>query len=261
MSNYRDISLAGRTAIVTGAGGGTGRDMALVLGMAGANVVIAARRGDTAEETANMIREAGGQALPVEADVTRSADVERAVAMTVDAFGGLDIMIHNASHGASGWPCDLLDISDEAWDAQSAVSLDGAFLCARAAFPHLKNAGEWGRFLLLGSAFGQHGAGMNPVYSATKAAFRGFTRALAREWGSSGVTVNMVAPSSMTDAAQAYLDSNPQLRDQYLTGFALGRMGRPREDIGGAVLAICSEGFGYVTGQTIMVDGGLYTAM
>lgn len=261
MTEYRDVSLAGRTAVVTGAGGGTGRDLAIVLAAAGANVVVAARRGDTAEETARLICEAGGQALPMATDVTRGEDVERAVAAAVETFGGLDIMIHNASHGASGWPTDLLEITDEVWDAQSAVSLNGALLCARAAFPHLKQAAGRGRFLLLGSAFGQHGAGHNPVYTGTKAAFRGFTRALAREWGRAGITVNMIAPSSLTEAAQSYLDTNPQLRDQYLTGFALGRMGRPQEDIGGAVLAICSEAFGYVTGQTIMVDGGLYTVM
>lgn len=261
MTIYRDVSLVGRTAMITGAGGGTGRDMAIVLGSAGANVVIAARRGETAEETARLVRDAGGRALPVTTDVSCKEDVDRAVAAAVKAFGGLDIMIHNASHGASGWPQDLLEITDEDWDAQSAVSLDGAFLCARAVFPHLKKAGEQGRFILLGSAFGQHGAGHNPIYAGTKAAFRGFTRALAREWGGFGITVNMVAPSSLTDAARVYLDANPQLRDEYMTGFALGRMGRPQEDIGGAVLAICSTAFGYVTGQTIMVDGGLYTAM
>ncbi|WP_223446271.1 SDR family NAD(P)-dependent oxidoreductase [Pseudomonas sp. BF-R-19] len=259
--SYKNISLTGRTAIVTGAGGGTGRDMAIALGLAGANVVIAARRASTAEETARMIRELGGSVLPVEADVTCRADMVRTVAATVEAFNGLDIMIHNAVHGATGMPQSLIDITDEDWDAQSAVSLNGAFICAQSAFSELKRAGDRGRFLLMGSAFGQHGAGHNPIYSASKAAYRGFTRALAREWGGYGITVNMIAPSSLTEVAKSYLNSNPELRDQYLTGFALGRMGRPRDDIGGAVVAMCSEAFGYVTGQTLMVDGGLYTVM
>lgn len=258
---YRDITLAQRTAIITGAGGGTGRDMAVVLGKAGANVVIAARRGPTAEETASLIREAGGQALPLEADVTRRTDMERAVATAVEAFGGLDIMVHNAVHAGNSKPQDLMEIEEDDWDAQSAVSLGGAFLCAQTAFPHLKAAGSRGRFLLLGSAFGQHGAGHNPNYAATKAAYRGFVRALAREWGDHGITVNMLAPAALTEAAEGYLNANPKLRDRYFKGFALGRMGRPQEDIGGAVLALCSEAFGYVTGQTLMVDGGLYTVM
>lgn len=262
MSNqYRDISLTERTAIITGAGGGTGRDMAVAMGRAGANVVIAARRGHTAEETANLVREAGGEALPVEADVTLPDDMERAVDAAVESFGGLDIMIHNAVHAGISLPQNIMEIEDEDWDAQSAVSLGGAFLCARTAFPYLKKAGPRGRFLLLGSAFGQHGAGHNPNYAATKAAYRGFVRALAREWGYLGITVNMIAPASLTEAAEAYLNANPRLRDQYLAGFALGRLGRPQEDIGGAVLSLCSEAFGYVTGQTLMVDGGLYTAM
>ena len=258
---YRDISLATRTAIITGAGGGTGRDMAVALGRAGARVTIAARRGHTAEETARLVREAGGQALPVEADVTRRDDLARAVAATIEAFGGLDIMIHNAVHAGISIPQDLMTIEEEDWDAQSAVSLGGAFLCAQTAFPYLKQAGSRGRFLLLGSAFGQHGAGHNPNYAATKAAYRGFVRALAREWGAHGITVNMIAPASLTEVAEGYLNAHPELRDQYLAGFALGRMGRPQEDIGGAVLSLCSEAFGYVTGQTLMVDGGLYTVM
>lgn len=258
---YRDVSLEGRTALITGAGGGTGRQIAVALGKAGVNVVVTARREATAIETAALLKAEGASVLPVSADVTRRRDMEQAVEAAVDEFGGLHIVIHNAVHPGSSLPQDLLDIDELDWDAQTSVSLRGAFLCAQTAYPHLRNAGAKGRFLLLGSAFGQHGAGHNPNYAATKAAFRGFTRSLAREWGEHGTTVNMIAPSSLTEAAESYLSVNPELRDEYLAGFALGRMGRPEEDIGGAVVSICSEAFGYITGQTIMVDGGLYTVM
>jgi 3-oxoacyl-[acyl-carrier protein] reductase len=261
MKTYQGISLAGRTALVTGAGGGTGRGMALALAAAGANVVIAARRAVTGDETAALIVAEGGAALSVEADATSADDIERAVAAAVARFGGLDIMIHNAVNKASTKPVNLWDFDEASWDSQAAVALDGAFHCAKAAYPHLKQAGARGRFILLGSALGLHGGVINPLYAAIKGNYRGFVKALAREWGPDGITVNWIAPASLVESSEAYFERNPTAREALMAQFPLGRMGRPREDIGGAVTAICSEAFGYVTAQTIQVDGGLFTAI
>jgi len=255
-----DRTLEGRVALVTGAGGGVGRGIALALAAAGAKVTIAARRAATGEDTAAMIRGEGGTALALQTDVARREDVEQAVARTVEAFGGLDIMIHNASSGLSGHPAQLGEITERAWEEQLAVGMDGSLHCAQAAFPHLKRSGH-GRYVGLNSAFGLHGAGMNPVYAAGKGALRGFIKSLAREWGPHGITVNAIAPASSTEAADAFFEQNPALKDAFLRNFPMRRMGRPRQDIGGAVVAVCGSGFGYVTGQTLFVDGGLMTVL
>lgn len=252
--------LQGKTALVTGAGGGVGRGIALAMAEVGANVVIAARRGSTGEETAGLIRAEGGRALAIETDVTRMDDVRRAVDGAVKQFGRLDILVHNATHGASGHPKQLEDFADDDWDEQLAVDLAGAHHCALAAFDALR-ANGCGRVMLLCSAFGLHGASLNPAYAAIKGGIRGLTKALAREWGPSGITVNAISPAALTPPTEAFFALNPPLRDRYIANFPLGRMGREREDVGRAVAALCGDGLGYVTGQIIQVDGGLYTAV
>ena len=253
-------TLEGRVALITGAGGGVGRGIALALASAGAKVTIAARRAATGDETAELIRREGGTALSVQTDVARRDDVEQAVARTVETFGGLDIMIHNASSGLSGIPAQLEQITEQAWDEQLAVGMDGSLHCAQAAFAHLKRGGH-GRYIGLNSAFGLHGAGMNPTYAAGKGALRGFIKALAREWGPHGITVNAIAPASSTDASDAFFEQNLPLKEAYLRNFPMRRMGQPRQDIGGVIVGLCGDGFGYVSGQTLFVDGGLMTVL
>lgn len=258
--NRQAATLVGRTALVTGAGGGVGRGIALALAEVGARVVIAARRGATGEETAELIRAADGEALALEVDVTSLEDVRRAVTAAQVRFGGLDILVHNATHGASGHPKQLQDFDDAEWDAQVAVDLAGAHHCAVAAFEALRSS-ECGRMILLCSTFGLHGAALNPAYAAIKGGIRGLTKALAREWGPFGITVNAISPSALTAASAAFFDSNPELRDSYIANFPLGRMGHERNDIGRAVAGLCGPGMGYVTGQIVQVDGGLFTAV
>lgn len=252
--------LKGRTAIVTGAGGGIGRGLALALGLAGANVTVAARRGVTGEETAELVRKDGGTALAIETDVSERAAVERMVAEAARVFGGIDIAIHNASSGLSGQSFKLEDISDADWDEQVGVALNAAFHLAQTTFPYLKNTGR-GRFIVFNSSQGLHGGAINPVYTATKSAQRGFVKALAREWGPYDIIVNAVAPAALTDTAKVYLDADPQRSAQAMKSFPLGRMGNMRDDIGAVVVALCSDYWRYVTGLTVPVDGGYYTAL
>jgi NAD(P)-dependent dehydrogenase (short-subunit alcohol dehydrogenase family) len=252
--------LEGRTALVTGAGGGIGRGLALALAGAGANVVIAARRAETGDETRALIEAEGGRAICCPGDVAERAAVQRAVDAALQRFGGLHIVVHNASSGRSGVPTPCESIDDAGFDEQCGVALDAAFHLAQTAFEPLRASGH-GRFIILSSAQALHGGAMNPVYAAVKNAQRGLAKALAREWGPHGITVNAIAPAAATDATEAYFERNPQVKDALLASIALRRMGDMREDIGGAVVALCSELMRFVTGQIIPVDGGAYTAL
>jgi len=253
--------LQGTTALITGAGSGIGRGIALALAAAGANVVVTARRAATGEETLALIKQEGGKGIAVEMDVTKRADVDRGISQTVSHFGGLDILVHNANaSGDSALPVKLEDIDEALWDSQARVSWDGAFHCMQAAFPHLK-ASPRGRVVILGSCFGLHGAAMNPTYAALKGGDRGLVKSLAREWGPYGITVNAIEPASATEPTKVFFSQNPALEKAYLRNFSMRRMGDPRADIGRAIVALCSDEFGYITAQSIQVDGGLYTAL
>jgi len=170
--------LEGRTAIVTGAGGGIGRGIAQALAAEGARVVIAARRASTGNETLAAIQAEGGSAIVVETDVAQRPAVEAAIAAALASFGGLDIVVHNAASGHSSRPTKGEDITDRDWDEQSAIALDAAFYLARAAFAHLRDSGR-GRFIILSSAQALHGGSMNPIYASVKSAQRGMAKALA----------------------------------------------------------------------------------
>ena len=252
--------LSGRTAIVTGAGGGIGRGLSLALAAAGAKVVIAARRAETGDETRSLIEAEGGQAICVAGDVAERVQVQRVVDAALLRYGSLDIVVHNASSAQSSVPTACESIDDARFDEQFGVALDAAFHLAQAAFEPLRASGR-GRFVILSSAQALHGGAMNPVYAAVKSAQRGMAKALAREWGPHGITVNAIAPASETDATKAYFERNPQIRERIVGTIPLRRMGDMRADIGGAVVALCSDLMGFVTGQMIPVDGGAYTAL
>jgi NAD(P)-dependent dehydrogenase (short-subunit alcohol dehydrogenase family) len=252
--------LDGRTAIVTGAGGGIGRGLALALAGAGANVVIAARRAETGDETRALIEAEGGSALCVRTDVAKREDVDAAVAQALAHFGGLDIVVHNASSGQSSVPTKCEEIDDARWDEQFGIALDASYYLAQAAFAALRDSGR-GRFVILSSAQALHGGAMNPIYASVKSAQRGMAKALAREWGPHGITVNAIAPAAETDATKAHFERHPQMRAQILSMIPLRRLGDSRDDIGGAIVALCSDHMRFVTGQIIPVDGGAYTAL
>ncbi|MEQ1808457.1 MAG: SDR family oxidoreductase [Terricaulis sp.] len=252
--------LAGRVAIVTGAGGGIGRGLACAMALAGAKVVIAVRRRATGEETAALVRAGGGEALVVETDVGKRAAIDAMVAETLATFGGVDVVIHNASSALSGKAFALEDVNDADWDEQCDTALAAPFHLAQATLEPLRRSGR-GRFIVFTSSQGLHGGAMNPVYAATKNAQRGFTKALAREWGPYGITVNAVAPAALTDAARDYLARDPERAKKAAESFPLGRMGDMRDDIGATVVAMCSDYWRFVTGQVVNADGGYYTAL
>jgi 3-oxoacyl-[acyl-carrier protein] reductase len=248
-------ALDGRIAIVTGAGQGVGRGVAHALASRGARVVIAARRAETGEPVADEIRARGGEAVCIVTDVTRRDDVAACVDATVGRYGGLHVMVHNAFRGGQGHRLEDVDV--DVWDQNSRT----ADYCAQLAFPHLRDAGAQGRLVLVTSPSGVEGSVNIPLYSPVKAAQRAIAKSLAREWGEHGITVNCIAPVAETPALSQAFSANPVLKERLEARTPLGRVGDAERDIGAVVAFLASDDAGYVTGQTIVCDGGSFTGL
>ena len=246
--------LNGKTVLITGAAQGVGRGMALAAASAGAAVVITARSLEAAEAAAAEIRERGGQAMALRCDATIRADVEEAVATTVQEFGRLDALVHNATSRFSGKGALVQNVTDEDWNDQVAVGLRATFYCGQAALPALRKTG--GSFIILVSNAGIEGSLPLPVYSAIKGAQRGLAKSLAREWGPDGVRVNTIAPVAMTPAMDKFFIAQPEMRKYIESGAALRRVGDPEADVGPVLNFLIGPNSAFVTGQTVLVNGG-----
>lgn len=252
--------LAGRTAIVTGAGQGVGEGIALRLATEGANVVVAARRAETGEPVAEAIRARGGSGVCIETDVSSRESVQACVAHTFERFGGLQIMVHNAFHG--GIPHKLEDADlDRHWNAMSRTGVWAVLHTGQAALPHLRAANGRGRFIILTSPSGVEGSANIPLYSPVKAAERAIAKSLAREWGPTGVTVNCIGPVAASPALVAAFERTPTLQGSIEARTPLGRIGDPESDIGSVALFLASDESAFVTGQTIICDGGSFLGL
>jgi NAD(P)-dependent dehydrogenase (short-subunit alcohol dehydrogenase family) len=246
-----------KTVVVTGAGGGIGEGIALACASAGANVVVAARRRETGDPVAAEIERRGGTALSLRCDVTVRADVEAVVDSTVARFGALDCMVHNAL-APVGPPGTIEDVSDDTWRSMMGTAVRASYLCATAAYPHLVASG--GTLILIASAAGVEGSPYLPAYGMVKAAQRGFAKSLAQEWGPDGIRVNCIGPVAMTPAMEVAAENSPVFTDGLLIGRTpLRRIGNPEADIGPVAVFLASDLARYMTGQTLMVDGGSFT--
>ncbi|OCC25573.1 hypothetical protein MB02_02775 [Croceicoccus estronivorus] len=244
-----------RSVLITGASGGVGRGIALACGEAGWNVWIAARRAAEGEAVAKEVTDAGGTGHFVSCDVTDESSVADALATVVATDGKLDGAVHNATSDLSATKHAVLpDFTIGEIRHQMAVSMRGSYLLAHLAYPHLKESR--GALLLLTSEAGFEGKAKLPVYASVKAAQRGFGRALAREWGPEGIRVNCLAPLATTPALDVAFVNDPSMKARVMGRNPLGRLGDPMQDIGRAARFLLSEDSAYVTGHTLMADGG-----
>lgn len=246
------FGLDGRVALVTGARFGIGRAIAVALARAGADVAVTSRRADGLQDVIAEIGGAGRRALALDLELTDARRPAAVVQEVVDHLGRIDILVNNgaiAHHGPS------IDYPVSSWDETVATNLRGTFLMTQAAARAMGDTGG-GRIVNVSSTFARVGVAERAAYSATKAALEQLVRALAVEWGTEpGITVNAVAPTTViTETRQHILGDEDALR-QRIEQIPLGRLA-VGEDIVGAVLLLAGPGGRFITGQTIVVDGG-----
>jgi 3-oxoacyl-[acyl-carrier protein] reductase len=252
MTSASSKELAGRVAIVTGAGRNIGRAIALDLAAGGAAVVVNARTNrDEADAVVRDIEAAGGQAIAALADVTDAAAVERMAQATIERFGRIDMLINNAAVRREK-PLDEMTLSD--WHEILGIVLDGAFNCIKAALPQLR-AGGSATIVNIGGLSASTGAPHRAHVVTAKAGLEGFTRALAHELAADNVTVNCVSPGFINTTRPQGALRSPRQTHQSLSG----RHGEAKE-IAATVRFLCGPGARYITGQTVHVNGGAFLA-
>ena len=244
------IELQGQVAMVTGAGRGIGRAIALELATAGADLVLCARTAAQLEEVAGEVRALGRRALVACGDVSRAAEVDSVVEQALKEFGRIDILVNNAGIARDSV---LLRMKEEDWDKVLEVNLRSAFLCTRAVSRGMLKQRS-GRIVNITSVIGLMGNTGQANYAASKAGLIGFTRSVARELASRGITVNAVAPGYIE--TEMTRDLPAKAREWILERIPMGSLGQP-EDVARMVRFLSAPQTRYVTGQVLNVDGGM----
>lgn len=258
-------SLAGKVALVTGAGRGIGRAIAMAYGAAGAKVAVVSRTPSTVDSVAQEIRDAGGEAIGIACDVGQRDQVFAAVQKAVDTFGALHIVVNNAQgFGTEASPCASTvfmaceDTDENEWEYTFRTGATASLWFMKAVFPHMKKAG-YGRVINFASSSGQIGFEGNTCYNATKEAIRALSRTAAREWGQHGITVNIINPALETRAFDAWKTARPDFVEALKDKIPMRRLGDPDRDAGPLAVFIAGPGADYITGQTFMLEGGMHT--
>ncbi len=245
------FSIEGRVALVTGATGGIGSDLAVALAHAGARVGVAGRSADRIDSVVKAIRAAGGEAAAIGLDLTDRTSIEAAVVRVVDVFGRIDILVNNAGIGTNH---DAIDATEAEWDELFAVNVRGLFFACQSAARQMLAQGS-GRIINMASQAGVVGIRRHAAYSASKAAVIGLTRVLALEWAPHGVTVNAIAPTWVYTPGTAERLDDPTFLASVLERIPVGHVASTA-DVAAAVIYLASPAAAMVTGTVLAVDGG-----
>lgn len=245
------MELKGKTALVTGAAQGIGREIALALARAGSDVVISDVNLEKAEETAKEISAIGVKTLALKANVANFSEVEEMINKTTERFGRIDILVNNAGITRDNL---IIRMKEEDWDLVIDINLKGTFNCIKAAIrPMSKQRG--GKVINIASIVGVMGNAGQANYVASKAGVIGLTKTVAREYANRGINVNAVAPGFIDTAMTQALSQ--EVRDNLQKQIPMGRLGTP-EDVANAVRFLASDSANYITGQVIHVNGGMW---
>jgi NAD(P)-dependent dehydrogenase (short-subunit alcohol dehydrogenase family) len=248
------MRLNNKVAIITGAGRGIGKAVALAFAKEGADIVAVGRTLSLIEETAEEVKALGRRALAISADVSKWADMERMAQTTAKELGGIDILVNNAGL-ADMKPKPFMQVTEEEWDKVFSINAKGMFFCCKAVFPFLKERGK-GKIVNIGSATHFNGAPGMLHYASTKGAIIGITRTLSRELGDFKINVNCVAPGFTITEGVSGLMSTPGLEEMAVSRRSIKRPQMPG-DLIGAILFLASDESDFITGQTLVVDGGV----
>ncbi|CAB1367419.1 SDR family NAD(P)-dependent oxidoreductase [Denitratisoma oestradiolicum] len=244
--------LDGKVALITGAGGGIGQGMALAMAKEGADIAVVELNAEAAAKTVELVQTLGRKAVAIPCNVGIRAEVNAAVETAVRELGALDILVNNAHASRPGIPLEKVSEDD------MALSMNSGFYATwymmQAAFPYLSKKG--GKVINFGSGAGVVGQSGQTAYAAAKEAIRGMSRVAATEWGRYKINVNVICPAAESPGVRKWKEEMPKHYEAVLKTIPLGRYGDCERDIGRAAVFLASEDSDYITGQTLMVDGG-----